>query len=111
MGLPIGDTPGKGFLSDGGSSSGQKDGSSVSPRFDFDEVVQGFPSPRGSAGIALGSSPSRWSMGSSSSGSVFMFPDSKVKDQGRRSSGENIHCPLWQARTRVSRMMAGQRMT
>ncbi len=89
MGLPIGDTPGKGFLSDGGSSSsGQKDiNSSGTPRFDFDEVVQGFPSPRGSAGGAVGGSPSRWSMGSSGSGSMFVFPDSKGKDHSRTSTG------------------------
>lgn len=86
MGLPIGDTPGKDFLSDGGgSSSCQKDPNSGTPRFDFDEVVQGFPSPRGSTGGALGSSPSRWSMGSSGSVSMFVFPDSKGKRQGRRS--------------------------
>ena len=90
MGLPIGDTPAKGFLSDGGSSSsGQKDLNGSTPRFDFDEVVQGFPSPRGSAGGAVGSSPSRWSMGSSGSASIFVFPDSKGKEQGRHSmSGE-----------------------
>lgn len=49
----------------------------VTPRFDFDEVTQHFPSPR--AGEKLGSSPNRWSTGSLNS---FMFPDSaKGKDK------------------------------
>lgn len=49
----------------------------VTPRFDFDEVVQHFPSPR--AGEKLGSSPNRWSAGSLNS---LIFPDSaKGKDR------------------------------
>ncbi len=80
VGLPLGDTPGKGFLE--GASSGQKDqGSSSSsssdgtPRFDFDEVVQSFPSPRGTTG----GSPSRWSLGSTGSSGVFSFLESRNK--------------------------------
>jgi hypothetical protein len=93
IGLPINDTPGKPFSVDGqpqsnGNNSGVTgvNGSSSTPKFDFDEVVQHFPSPR--AGGMLGNSPSRWSGGSAGSAGSFAFPDS-AKNQ-RDSMGEGI---------------------
>jgi hypothetical protein len=58
-------------------------------KFDFDEILQHFPSPRTNPGTGhkLGSSPGRWSAGSSGSG-VFQFPpDSKGEgeDAGKHS--------------------------
>lgn len=63
-------------------------GDPESMRFDFDEVVQHFPSPR--PGETLGNSPNRWSAGSAGSGSstfgmgVFQFPG-----EGRGSLGSS----------------------
>jgi len=72
IGLPISDTPGKPFEAKNNASGG-------TPRFDFDEIVQHFPSPR--AGGLLGSSPSRWSGGSAGSAGSFSFPEStKARD-------------------------------
>ena len=69
-----------------------------SMRFDFDEVVQHFPSPR--AGDRLGSSPGRWdaginsvtSSGSIGSGGIF-FPESGYQQQQRiaQSSSSQQH--------------------
>ena len=86
IGIPISDTPGKPFVNNGEACSGSSStapggtgstGSTGTPKFDFDEVVQHFPSPR--AGGMLGSSPSRWSIGSAGSSSSFAFPDSNGK--------------------------------
>ena len=85
VGLPLGDTPGKGFLE--ATESGQKDhggsSSSGSPRFDFDEVVQSFPSPK----VTTGASPSRWSLGSAGSGGVFSFLDPRNKPRNSLEGG------------------------
>ena len=89
IGLPVSDTPGKNGIATGTDAS-----QSSTPRFDFDEVVQHFPSPRGSGG-PLGSSPSRWSGGSAGSfgSGTFNFPDSsKSKDgQSVASLKQNSH--------------------
>ena len=74
MGLPIGDTPAGGGLISALNSTGPGPRSSRSPRFDFDEIVAHFPSPR--PGEALGNSPSRWTGGTSKSSGVFKFPES-----------------------------------
>lgn len=85
VGLPLGDTPGKGFLESTGSA--QKDPGSSSgtgtPGFDFDEVVQSFPSPRGTTG----GSPSRWSLGSTGSGGVFSFSESRQRPRNSLEGG------------------------
>eukprot|EP00605_Chrysophyceae_sp_TOSAG23-4_P002893 GSChrysophyteH1.ASY1.ANO1.3188.1 assembled CDS len=80
IGLPISDTPGKTFT---GGDTGNLGGTNISgtgttPKFDFDEVIQHFPSPR--AGGLLGSSPSRWSGSSIGSAGSFAFPDSAKRD-------------------------------
>ena len=68
--LPLSDTPGKSFVPINANDT---------PRFDFDEVIQSFPSPRGASGL-LGSSPSRWSAGSAGSAGSFSFPESRNRD-------------------------------
>ena len=87
MGLPIGETPHgtTGLLTAIAGLDSRK--SAGSPRFDFDEVVDHFPSPRPSDGVGLlSASPSRWATSTSaaaSSGSassmgtrMFKFPES-----------------------------------
>jgi myb proto-oncogene protein len=81
------ETPGAALrrLSGEPSTSSKAPGSTLtndSLRFDFDEVVQHFPSPR--LGV-VGSSPHRWSIGSAGSfgSGIFNFPDS---GGGARSS-------------------------
>lgn len=78
MGLPIGDTPhgAQGLLTSMTGLDSRK--CHGSPRFDFDEVADNFPSPRMADGILGGASPSRWTTGSASSlgSKIFQFPDS-----------------------------------
>ncbi len=52
-------------------------------KFDFDEVVQSFPSPR------FGESPSRWSAGSTGSLGVFTFPDGAANGSGTSSGAHS----------------------
>ena len=83
-----------------------------SMRFDFDEVVQHFPSPR--AGDRLGSSPGRWDAGinsvtsSGSIGSGIFFPESGYQQQQRRahsqSSSSQLHAS---AISHGAQLMAG----
>lgn len=83
-GLLSADTPGRlmhldpplSVLSAAGSRPLSTMSNGDSLRFDFDEVVQHFPSPR--SGAQLGASPGRWCSGSTvsvGSSSIFTFPD------------------------------------
>ena len=90
------ETPGKYF--DVPLSKPMSTLTSDSLRFDFDEVVQHFPSPK--TGEKLGSSPMRWAYGlpgsaeSKAGQSVFTFPDapgsSLYSNYGVRSSGAGV---------------------
>lgn len=77
------------MMTGGGLGSNMTD----SMRFDFDEVVQHFPSPR--AGDRLGSSPGRWDAGinsvtsSGSIGSGIFFPESGYQQQRRAHSSSS----------------------
>jgi hypothetical protein len=88
--FPSADTPGNLMSLDPPLSKQMSALTSESLRFDFDEVVQHFPSPM--AGGQLGSSPRRWgfahpsSTGSVSS-AVFNFPDS-AKGPAKASFGD-----------------------
>jgi hypothetical protein len=84
IGLPISDTPGKTFA----PSKDANGNGSGTPKFDFDEIVQHFPSPR--AGGLLGSSPSRWSGGSAGSAGSFSFPESTKARDSTGSAGGGV---------------------
>jgi hypothetical protein len=75
-------------LSDGNApSTGKSALTNDSLRFDFDEVVQHFPSPR----LSVGASPSRWSAGSNGSlGSIFNFPDSGTKQNAPDENTDGV---------------------
>ena len=85
IGLPISDTPGKSFAP---SKDVNGNGNGGTPKFDFDEIVQHFPSPR--AGGLLGSSPSRWSGGSAGSAGSFSFPESTKARDSTGSAGGGV---------------------
>ncbi len=88
--LPISDTPGKPFSTsnDGVINFQTSSGTGTTPKFDFDEVIQYFPSPRSSTLNGINSSPARWSGGSASSAGSFAFPENSSKN--RDSIGEAI---------------------
>ena len=118
--LPISDTPGKPFANGNGevggnsssSSSSSSSGTGGTPKFDFDEVVQHFPSPR--AGGMLGSSPSRWSIGSAGSAGSFAFPDShgKMRDSmgsmGPGSDGNGLSSSYMMASNSTTKILRRQ---
>ena len=81
------DTPGGGLGRDVPLSRPISTLGSDAMKFDFDEILQHFPSPRTNPGTGqkIGSSPGRWSGGSSGSagsGSIFQFPPDSKGDGG-----------------------------
>ena len=89
MGLPIGETPhgATGLLTAIAGLDSRK--GAGSPRFDFDEVVDHFPSPRATDGL-LTASPGRWaSTGSASSlgSKMFKFPESARPGSAAAAAG------------------------
>ena len=103
------DTPGRLMHLDPPLSKPGTTGSTDSLRFDFDEVVRHFPSPRiGQSG----SSPHRWSGGSASStGSVgsFFFPDStrNSMDPSIESAVDAVEVAMSEEKRREGRLMTG----
>ncbi len=103
------DTPGRLMHLDPPLSKPGTAGSTDSLRFDFDEVVRHFPSPRiGQSG----SSPHRWSGGSASStGSVgsFFFPDStrNSMDPSIESAVDAVEVAMSEEKRKDTRSITG----
>ena len=103
------DTPGRLMHLDPPLSKPGTAGSNDSLRFDFDEVVRHFPSPRiGQSG----SSPHRWSGGSASStGSMgsFFFPDStrNSMDPSIESAVDAVEVAMSEEKRKEGRSMTG----